>query len=71
MKIVSTPSAGEMDIQSLLISKSRKEMMGIIVAFGVEFEVRDFVRTGIPLTVIAYVLVLVFGASYWKWLGYV
>jgi len=33
--------------------------------------VRDFVRTGIPLTVIAYVLVLVFGATYWKWLGYV
>ena len=43
-----------------------------MVAYGTDtFEVRDFVRTGIPLTVIAYVLVLVFGATYWKWLGYV
>lgn len=43
-----------------------------MVACGTDtFEVWDFVRTGIPLTVIAYVLVLVFGATYWRWLGYV
>ena len=43
-----------------------------MVAYGTNtFEVRDFVRTGIPLTIIAYLLVLVMGATYWKWLGYV
>lgn len=43
-----------------------------MVAYGTDtFEVRDFVRTGIPLTVIAYVLILIMGATYWKWLGYV
>ncbi len=35
------------------------------------FEVRDFVRTGIPLTIAAYLLILLMGATYWKWLGYV
>jgi len=43
-----------------------------MVAYGTDtFEVRDFVRTGVPLTLIAYGLVLVFGATYWKWLGLV
>jgi anion transporter len=43
-----------------------------MVAYGTDtFEVRDFVRTGIPLTVVAYALVLIFGATYWKWLGLV
>lgn len=43
-----------------------------MVAYGTNtFEVRDFVRTGIPLTLIAYLLVLLMGATYWKWLGYV
>jgi len=43
-----------------------------MVAYGTDtFEVRDFVRTGIPLTIIAYGLVLLFGATYWKWLGLV
>jgi len=42
-----------------------------MVAYGTDtFEVRDFVRIGIPLTIIAYVLVLIMGATYWKWLGY-
>jgi len=35
------------------------------------FQVRDFVRTGIPLTIAAYVLILIMGATYWKWLGLV
>jgi len=43
-----------------------------MVAYGTNtFEVRDFVRTGIPLTIIAYLLILLMGATYWKWLGYV
>jgi anion transporter len=43
-----------------------------MVAYGTEtFEVRDFIRTGIPLTIAAYLLVLILGATYWKWLGLV
>jgi anion transporter len=43
-----------------------------MVAYGTEtFEARDFVRTGLVLTVIAFALVMVLGATYWKWLGYV
>lgn len=43
-----------------------------MVAYGTEtFEVRDFIKTGIPLTIIAYLLFLLLGATYWKWLGYV
>jgi solute carrier family 13 (sodium-dependent dicarboxylate transporter), member 2/3/5 len=43
-----------------------------MVAYGTEtFAVRDFVRTGLVITVTAYLLVLVFGATYWHWLGYV
>lgn len=42
-----------------------------MVAYGTEtFTARDFVRTGLVLTVLAYALTLVFGATYWKWLGY-
>lgn len=41
-----------------------------MVVYGTDtFSVRDFVRTGIPLTVIAYLLVLLMGATYWRWLG--
>ena len=43
-----------------------------MVAYGTEtFAARDFVRTGLVLTVIAYVLVLILGMTYWRWLGYV
>jgi di/tricarboxylate transporter len=43
-----------------------------MLAYGTEtFVVRDFVRTGIAITVLAYVLTLIFGATYWHWLGYV
>jgi len=43
-----------------------------MLAYGTEtFAVRDFVRTGIVITVLAYVLTLVFGVTYWHWLGYV
>ena len=41
-----------------------------MVAYGTEtFEVRDFIKTGIPLTIIAYLLILLMGATYWKWIG--
>jgi anion transporter len=43
-----------------------------MVAYGTEtFEARDFVRTGLVLTFIAFALVMLLGATYWKWLGYV
>lgn len=42
------------------------------VAYGMgAFAAKDFVRTGVALTVAAYLLTLVFGATYWRWLGYV
>ncbi len=42
-----------------------------MVGYGTEtFASRDFVRTGLVLTVAAYALTLVFGATYWRWLGY-
>jgi solute carrier family 13 (sodium-dependent dicarboxylate transporter), member 2/3/5 len=42
-----------------------------MVAYGTEtFRARDFVRTGLVLTVIAFALVLLLGATYWHWLGY-
>lgn len=43
-----------------------------MVAYGTDtFEVKDFIKTGIPLTIIAYALILILGATYWKWLGLV
>ena len=43
-----------------------------MVAYGTDtFEARDFVRTGIVITVNGYLLVLLMGATYWTWLGYV
>jgi solute carrier family 13 (sodium-dependent dicarboxylate transporter), member 2/3/5 len=43
-----------------------------MLALGTEtFEARDFIRIGIVLTVIAYVMLLIFAATYWRWLGYV
>jgi anion transporter len=42
-----------------------------MVAYGTEtFEAKDFVRTGLVLTVIALALVLILGVTYWHWLGY-
>lgn len=43
-----------------------------MIAYGTDtFSVRDFIRTGIPLTIIAYGLIMLLGATYWKWLGLV
>jgi di/tricarboxylate transporter len=43
-----------------------------MVAYGTEtFQAKDFVRTGLVMTVIAFALVMLLGATYWRWLGYV
>ncbi len=43
-----------------------------MLAYGTEtFEARDFVRTGVVITLVALVLVMLLGATYWRWLGYV
>jgi sodium-dependent dicarboxylate transporter 2/3/5 len=43
-----------------------------MVGYGTgAFVARDFIRTGIAITVLAYLLTLLFGATYWRWLGYV
>jgi len=43
-----------------------------MLAYGTEtFSARDFVRTGLVLTLIALALVMLLGATYWHWLGYV
>jgi sodium-dependent dicarboxylate transporter 2/3/5 len=43
-----------------------------MVAYGTEtFDAKDFVRTGLVLTLIAFALVMLLGATYWRWLGYV
>jgi di/tricarboxylate transporter len=42
-----------------------------MVAYGTgTFTVKDFVKTGLVLTLAGYALVLLFGATYWKWMGY-
>ncbi|WP_027579818.1 DASS family sodium-coupled anion symporter [Bradyrhizobium sp. Ai1a-2] len=43
-----------------------------MVAYGTEtFDAKDFVRTGLVLTIIALALVMLLGTTYWHWLGYV
>jgi sodium-dependent dicarboxylate transporter 2/3/5 len=43
-----------------------------MVAYGTDtFDARQFVKVGLVLTGIAFALVLVLGATYWRWLGYV
>ena len=43
-----------------------------MVAYGTDtFSMRDFVRTGLVLTVIALALVMLLAATYWRWLGLV
>ncbi|MGA7326903.1 MAG: DASS family sodium-coupled anion symporter [Rhodomicrobium sp.] len=42
-----------------------------MIAFGTDtLSTRDFFRTGLALTALAYALTLLFAASYWRWLGY-
>lgn len=41
-----------------------------MVAYGTDtFDVKTFMRTGIPLTIIGYLMMLVFALTYWHWIG--
>ena len=41
-----------------------------MLAYGTgAFTGKDFLKSGIPLTIIGYILVLIFSATYWKWIG--
>lgn len=41
-----------------------------MLAYGTEtFTVKDFLKAGIPITVIGYILVIIFSMTYWQWLG--
>lgn len=42
-----------------------------MIAYGTDtFEARDFVRTGFVVTLAAFALLVVFGLTYWPWMGY-
>lgn len=41
-----------------------------MVAYGTDtFDVKTFMRTGIPMTIIGYIMMLVFALTYWHWIG--
>lgn len=41
-----------------------------MLAYGTgSFTVKDFIKSGVPLTVIGYLLILLMSATYWKWIG--
>lgn len=41
-----------------------------MLAYGTEtFTVKDFLKTGIPLTIVGYILIIIFSMTYWQWLG--
>lgn len=43
-----------------------------MLAYGTNtFTVKDFLKTGIPLTIVGYILVIIFSMTYWHWLGLV
>ena len=43
-----------------------------MIAYSTEtFEVKDFIKTGIPLTILAYLVTLLLTKTYWTWLGLV
>lgn len=41
-----------------------------MLAYGTgTFTVKDFLKTGVPITIIGYLLILLLSATYWKWIG--
>ncbi|MBN6206419.1 DASS family sodium-coupled anion symporter [Ralstonia pickettii] len=41
-----------------------------MLAYGTEtFTVKDFLKSGIPITIIGYILIILFSATYWQWIG--
>jgi len=58
-------------LPNMLARFEEKDAPQNMVAYGSEtFEAKDFVRTGLLLTAVAFVLVMLLGATYWRWLGY-
>ena len=42
-----------------------------MIAYGTDtFDARDFVRTGLVITLAAAVLLVIFALTYWPWMGY-
>ena len=42
-----------------------------MIAYGTgTFDARDFVRTGLVITLAAFALLVVFSLTYWPWMGY-
>ena len=43
-----------------------------MLAYGTgAFSTKQFLRSGIPLTIVGYLLILLLSATYWSWLGLV
>lgn len=43
-----------------------------MVAYGTDtFEVKDFIKTGVPITIIGYAMLILLAATYWHWIGIV
>lgn len=41
-----------------------------MLAYGTDtFTTKDFIKSGVPLTVIGFLLVLLFSVTYWRWMG--
>lgn len=41
-----------------------------MLAYGTEtFTVKDFLKTGVPITIIGYLLIVLFSFTYWQWIG--
>ncbi len=41
-----------------------------MLAYGTgAFTTKDFLKSGIPLTILGYLLILLFSATYWQWIG--
>ena len=41
-----------------------------MLAYGTgSFTTKDFLKSGIPLTIFGFILILIFSATYWKWIG--
>lgn len=41
-----------------------------MLAYGTgTFQIKDYFKAGVPLTIVGYLLVLLFSATYWQWIG--
>jgi len=42
-----------------------------MIAYGTDtFDAKDFIRTGLVITLVAAVLLVIFSLTYWPWMGY-